>query len=65
MQHCKHAGETRYARFYSSDGHNYYAVQCVECGKPIKTKTHNGKLRIKHIDIPTGETVFNASEVMS
>lgn len=61
MKQCTHTGDTRYARFYSSDNHAYYAVQCCDCGKAIKTKRHQGKLRIKHSDIPSGAAVYDAN----
>lgn len=60
MNQCNHTGDTRYARFKSSDHHTYYAVQCMDCGKAIKTNKHHGRLRIKHSDIPSGAAIFDA-----
>lgn len=51
---CDHVDFLRYARRKFENGAIHYCVQCSNCGKVVKTKRHNGKLFIKHSEIPTG-----------
>lgn len=51
---CDHVDFLRYARRKFENGAIHYCVQCSNCSKVVKTKRHNGKLFIKHSEIPTG-----------
>lgn len=57
MRDCDHS-EYRYARFTTERGTTHYAVECLDCGKLIKTAKHGGKLLIKHHEVPVGVPVF-------
>lgn len=56
MQDCQHA-KTHYIRKIFEDETVHYAVQCKECRQLIKTDIHDGKLFIKHKDIPPGSVL--------
>lgn len=46
-----------YIRGERPDGAVFYAMQCKSCLNLVRTKKHNGKLLLKHYEIPCGETI--------
>ena len=56
MSVCAHS-ETIYVRGKREDGAVFYAQQCQSCSALIRTNKHGGKLLLKHVDIPCGETI--------
>lgn len=57
MQHCQHDGELIYVRRINPDQSIQYAIQCPKCLQLVKLAKHQGKLFIKHSEIPAGETI--------
>lgn len=58
MQDCDHRGSRRYARRVFSNGTIHYCVQCSRCLKAVKTDRHDGKLFLKHTEIPENTPIF-------
>jgi len=63
MHDCDHADRQQYVRFTRENSTTHYAVYCHKCAKLVKSKAHNGKLLIKHSEIPSGRTVFDIGSV--
>ena len=58
MQQCNHDGVLVYVRRTNTDNSIQYAIQCLDCLQLVKLKKHDGKLFIKHSEIPHGETIY-------
>lgn len=56
---CDHKGGLRYARRIFSNGTTHYCVQCARCFEVVKTDRHEGRLLIKHSEIPQGAVIFD------
>lgn len=54
MTDCNHQGALRYTRRILPNGSSQFCVQCSRCFETVKTSRHNGKLLIKHEEIPAG-----------
>lgn len=51
---CDHIGYEQYVRRAFSNGTVHYGIQCENCQRMVKHPRHNGKLFIKHSEIPPG-----------
>lgn len=51
---CDHIGYEQYVRRTFANGTVHYGIQCENCLKMVKHERHNGKLFIKHSEIPPG-----------
>ena len=58
MQNCNHEN-TQYVRRTFPDGTVHYGIQCLDCLDIIKTDRHEGKLFIKHNEIPAGSVIHD------
>lgn len=60
---CDHIGYEQYVRRTFSNGTVHYGIQCEHCLKMVKHARHNGKLFIKHSEIPPGYDIHPYREV--
>lgn len=56
MTECAHS-DLIYVRGEKGDGAFFYATQCKTCLDLVRSNRHNGKLQLKHYEIPCGSTI--------
>lgn len=61
---CDHVGQTVYSHRTFSNGSTHFCVQCIDCGRAIKSKKHDYRLWIKKCEVPVNTTIYAFDKVL-
>lgn len=59
---CDHKNNRVFTKRIFGNMSEHYCVQCLKCGSVVK---HNGKLWLKHEDIPHGYAIHPFDEILN